>query len=113
MDGAGGRLKGALGKLKPFVAAGTPNCRLGARMGSSSSSPLEVRSMTAEMGRLLLVDPKFLGGPDDSRDSDVAPTGVRNAAGTPIRTLSPDLVISTMSSSESLETPLVLELDFG
>jgi hypothetical protein len=31
----------------------------------------------------------------------------------PIRTLSPDLVISTMSSSESLETPFVLEFEVG
>jgi hypothetical protein len=44
------------------------NCRLGARIGSSSSSPLEVRSMTAEIGRLLLAEPGFFGVPDDSRD---------------------------------------------
>jgi len=42
------------------------NWRLGARTGSSSSSPLEVRSITAEMGRLLLVEPEFFGAPDDS-----------------------------------------------
>jgi hypothetical protein len=78
--GGAGRLKGALGRLKPFVfVLGAPNCRLGARIGSSSSSPLEVRSMTADIGRLLLVEPGFLGGPDDSRDCEGPPTGVLNA----------------------------------
>jgi hypothetical protein len=35
--------------------------------------------MTADIGRLLLVEPGFLGGPDDSRDCEGPPTGVLNA----------------------------------
>jgi hypothetical protein len=67
--GRAGMLKLVVAKLlKPLVFTLALSCRLGARIGSSSSSPLEVRSMTAEMGRLLLVEPGFLGAPDDSRD---------------------------------------------
>ena len=54
--------------VKPLGFALALNCRLGARTGSSSSSPLEVRSMTADIGRLPLVEPGFFGAPDDSRD---------------------------------------------
>jgi hypothetical protein len=113
--GRAGRLDVAEGKLpkKPLVFVLALNCRLGARTGSSSSSPLEVRSMTAEIGRLLLVEPGLLGVPDDSRDLEGPPTSGLYAEGAPIRTLSPDLVISTMSSSESLATPFVLEFDAG
>lgn len=112
--GRAGRLKGAGGKLlKPLVFVLALNCRFGARIGSSSSSPLEVRSMTAEIGRLLLVEAAFFGVPDDSRDWDGPPMAGLYANGAPIRTLSPDLVISTISSSESLPTPFVLEFDAG
>jgi len=70
--------------------------------------------MTAEIGRfVLLLDDVVFGGPDGGADPFVTdPNGVPYARGVPIFTLSPDLVISTRSSSSSLAlaTPLFLEL---
>lgn len=97
---------------------GVPNAltvigRFGAlATGSSSSSPLDVRSMTAEIGRLELVEP-VLGsraGLEEVEGSleccDCIETGVLKDRGAVILILSPDLVISMRSSSESLATPL-------
>ncbi len=69
--------------------------------------------MTADIGLFpLFEDPRpelgALGGPDDadcSRDTDGAPRGVLYARGVSVRILSPDLVISMISSSESLAKP--------
>lgn len=82
--------------------------------GSSSSSPLDVRSMTAEIVRFeLVVEPVFGGGREDAEASldcgDCIETGVLKDRGALILMLSPVLVISMRSSSESL----VLATPFG
>ncbi len=68
--------------------------------------------MTAAIGRFPLVEPDCGRGADAvdcSRDQPArALDGVLNICGVLVLTLSPDLVISTRSSSESLATPLVL-----
>jgi hypothetical protein len=85
-------------------------CRFGVlETGSSSSSPLEVRSMTAAIGRLPLIEPCM----PEEVETDLwlyDPLVVPYGWGVPIVTLSPFLVTSTRSSSSSsLATPLVCE----
>jgi hypothetical protein len=83
-------------------------------MGASSSSPLEVKSITADIGRFPLVEPEVRGTTDeDDKINDCPLTGVPTARGVPILTLSPDFVISTRSSSSSLATPLVFDVGEG
>lgn len=72
-------------------------------MGSSSS--LEVKSITADMGRLPLVVASPRGATDEddcSRDNGVMLVGVANTRGKPVFMASPVLVISIRSSSSSL-----------
>lgn len=85
--------------------------------GSSSSSPLDVRSMTAA-GRFELIDPTLRGATEDedcSRELAGCPAmdGVPYARGVPILKLSPDFVISIRSSSSSLAKPFVFEACSG
>jgi hypothetical protein len=65
--------------------------------------------MTAAIGRFPLIEPETLGTADEVDCSREAwpgpPVGVLYSRGVPILTLSPDLVISTRSSSSSLATP--------
>ena len=44
------------------------NCLFGARSSGSSSSPLDVRSITAEIGRFPLTDPVVRDGTDEAVD---------------------------------------------
>jgi hypothetical protein len=86
-------------------------CLFGGRVsGSSSSSPLEVRSITAGRDLFPLAMLDSLGMPGESswsRFPEVCvPVWVLYAFGVPILILSPVLVISTKSSSESLVNPL-------
>lgn len=76
--------------------------------------------MTAEIVRFPLVEPiESLAGTDEldcSRDwwDELPFVGKVGATrGVPIRTLSPDFVISTRSSSESLATPLLGRADLA
>jgi hypothetical protein len=93
--------------------------RLGCRArGSSSSSPLDVRSITAAIGRFPLVEPWLRGAAEDDDASRIlvaeAPAGVQYVRGVLIRILSPVFVISTRSSSSSLlATPFNFDAGSG
>jgi len=45
------------------------NCLFGARSSGSSSSPLDVRSITAEIGRFPLIDPVARDGIEEAVDA--------------------------------------------
>lgn len=106
--GGGGRYKGVLddGAPEPFEVY----CRfVGRTRGSSSSSPLEVRSITWGRGLFALTVLDSLDMINDAGPWDGCPLGVPFVLGVPILILPPDFVISIKSSSES--SPPLLNRD--